>query len=60
MIKVLLTEAQLDDLKTVLDYICEIEETSYHEYIDENGENPSAVHIYELANNLRTLTWSKA
>jgi len=59
MIKVELTEAQLDDLKTVLDYVCETEETHYQEFMDDNGVETGENHIYTLANNLRALTWSK-
>jgi sensor c-di-GMP phosphodiesterase-like protein len=59
MIKIELTEAQLDDLKTVLDYICSSEEQSYHEYADDYGSEMAEDHVFNLANNLRSLTWSK-
>jgi hypothetical protein len=59
MIKVELTEAQLDDLKTVLDYLCDAEEQNYQEYADEHGDEMAEDHVFNLANNLRSLTWSK-
>jgi hypothetical protein len=59
MIKVELTEAQLDDLKTVLDYVCDMEEQHYQEYADEHGDEMAEDHVFNLANNLRSLTWSK-
>jgi len=60
MIKIELTENQLDDLKTVLDYVCKMEEQSYLEFVDQFGEEHDCVvdHIYPMANNLRSLTWS--
>ena len=59
MIKVELTEAQLDDLATVLDYVCDMEEQHYQEYADEHGDEMAEDHVFNLANNLRSLTWSK-
>lgn len=57
MIKIEMTEEQLDDLKSILDYVCEVESEDYLNRMDEslNTEN----HAYVLANNLRALTWSK-
>jgi hypothetical protein len=61
MIKVELTEEQLDDLKSILDYVCEVNSEHYIEMEEEYGPDNERVidHVYNLANNLRALTWSK-
>ena len=60
MIKIELTEEQLDDLKTILDYVCEITSENYLECVEEGIDEYSLeAHTYSLANNLRSLTWSK-
>jgi hypothetical protein len=60
MIKIELTEEQLDDLKTILDYVCEITSENYLECLEEGVDEYSlSAHTYSMANNLRSLTWSK-
>ena len=61
MIKVELTEEQLDDLKTLLDYVCEVNSEHYIEVLEEYGDESLQVinHVYTLANDLRALTWEK-
>ena len=61
MIKIELTEDQLDDLKTLLDYVCEVNSESYMEMLEEYGEDSIQAinHVYTMANDLRALTWSK-
>ena len=61
MIKIELTEDQLDDLKTILDYVCEVNSESYMEMLEEYGEDSIQAinHVYTMANDLRALTWSK-
>jgi hypothetical protein len=62
MINIKLTEEQLDDLKTILDYVCEVNSEHYIEIEEEYGEESEQAqdHVYTLANNLRALTWEKA
>jgi hypothetical protein len=61
MIKVELTEEQLDDLKTLLDYMCEVNSEHYIDIVEEYGEDSLQAinHVYTMANDLRALTWSK-
>ena len=60
MIKIELTEDQLDDLKTLLDYVCEVNSESYMEMLEEDSPHFDMTdHVYSLANNLRSLTWEK-
>jgi hypothetical protein len=61
MIKLQLTELQLDDLKSILDYVCEINAEHYIDIEEEFGEESEQAqdHVYTLANNLRALTWEK-
>ena len=60
MIKIELTEEQLDDLKTVLDYVCEVTSENYLDCVAEGVDEYSlSAHTYSMANTLRSLTWSK-
>jgi len=55
-----LTENELDDLKTVLDWVCDTQNDHYLECLEEAGYNEvTENHIYNLANSLRSLTWEK-
>ena len=57
MIKVELTEDQLDSLIDVLEYVSNSEYSHYQEYLEEgnNGRN----HIYTKVAELMNLSWSK-
>ena len=57
MIKIELTENQLDSLIDVLEYVANSEYSHYQEYLEEgnDGEN----HIYNRVCELMNLNWSK-
>ena len=57
MIKVELTENQLDSLIDVLEYVANSEYSHYQEYLEKgnDGEN----HIYTRVCELMNLNWSK-
>jgi hypothetical protein len=57
MVKIELTENQLADLKSVLDYVCEVNSEHYLECMDDGVDTTD--HVYTLSNNLRALTWEK-
>ena len=57
MIKVELTEDQLDSLIDVLEYVGNIEYPHYLEYIEEGNDGSN--HIYTKVAELMNLSWSK-
>ena len=57
MVKVELTEDQLDSLIDVLEYVGNIEYPHYLEYIEEGSDGSN--HIYTKVADLMNLSWSK-
>jgi hypothetical protein len=57
MVKVEMTEEQLDHLIDVLEYVSNSEYSHYQEYIEEG--NAGSNHIYARACELMNLKWSK-
>jgi hypothetical protein len=57
MIKVELTEQQLDNLVDVLQYVNNSEYSHYVEYLEEG--NDGSDHIYTKVAELMNLSWSK-
>jgi hypothetical protein len=57
MIKVELTEEQLDNLIDVIGYVCNSEYEHYTEYLQEGNDGSN--HIYAKAAELMSLQWSK-
>ena len=57
MIKVELTEDQLDSLIDILEYVSNCEHENYIEHLEEGGVADN--HIYTKAAELMNLTWSK-
>jgi hypothetical protein len=57
MVKIELTEEQLDNLVDILEYVSNCEHENYVEYLEEgnNGNN----HVYAKAVELMNLSWSK-
>ena len=57
MVKVEMTENQLDSLIDILEYVSNSEYSHYTEYLEEgnNGKN----HIYTKVAELMNLSWSK-
>ena len=57
MVKVEMTEDQLDSLIDILEYVGNSEYSHYQEYLEEG--NDGANHIYTKAVELMNLSWSK-
>ena len=57
MIKVELTEQQLDNLVDVLEYMSNNEYNHYVEYLEEGNDGSN--HIYTKVAELMNLSWSK-
>lgn len=57
MVKVEMTEEQLDSLIDILEYVTNSEYSHYQEYIEEG--NAGSNHIYAAAAELMNLHWSK-
>jgi hypothetical protein len=57
MIKVELTENQLDYLVDVLEYVSNSEYSHYQEYLEEGNDGSN--HIYARVAELMNLQWSK-
>jgi hypothetical protein len=57
MIKVELTEDQLDNLVDVLEYVSNSEYSHYVEYLEEGNDGSN--HIYARVAELMNLQWSK-
>ncbi len=57
MIKVELTEEQLDSLIDILEYVSNSEYSHYQEYLEEGNDGSN--HIYTKVAELMNLQWSK-
>lgn len=57
MVKVEMTEDQLDNLIYVLQYVSNIEYDHFKEYLEEDGDADN--HIYTKVAELMNLNWSK-
>lgn len=57
MVKVELTEVQLDSLIDVLEYVANCEYENYTEYLQEGGNADN--HLYTKVAELMNLNWSK-
>ena len=57
MVKVEMTEEQLDNLIDVLEYVSNSEYSSYTEYLEEGNDGTN--HIYTKVAELMNLSWSK-
>jgi hypothetical protein len=57
MVKIELTEDQLDNLVDILEYVANSEYENFKEYLEEG--NSSDNHLYTKAAELMTLSWSK-
>jgi hypothetical protein len=57
MVKVEMTEDQLDSLIDILEYVGNSEYSHFQEYLEEGGEGRN--HIYTKACELMNLEWSK-
>jgi len=57
MVKVEMTEDQLDSLIDILEYVSNSEYSHYQEYLEEG--NDGANHIYTKTAELMNLSWSK-
>jgi hypothetical protein len=57
MVKVELTEEQLDNLVDILEYVSNCEHEHYVEYLEEGNDGND--HIYAKVAELMNLSWSK-
>jgi len=57
MVKVEMTEDQLDNLIDVLEYVANIEYDHFKEYLEKDGD--ASKHIYTKVAELMNLSWSK-